>query len=232
MSDDEAALIRMIRENPADDLPRLVYADWLEEHNKENRADFIRQGVMAASTPPPCLSARGLSCYTCDYCKSQKYCDDFHRDPNLWKLVHSEFDPENRMSYAHCDGPQHLPRQVEDFKWLTLYTARGFIAAVSCTMAEWEKHGPAICARHPVERVEITDKEPHIDSIGVWWHHQDASPTRNLLPDSFYSAVKNTGILQSHRTITDAKNWLSDRCIEWTVEQAEGGRATTNGITS
>lgn len=42
MTDDEAALLRMIRDNPDDDMPRLVYADWLEEHDQEERAWFIR----------------------------------------------------------------------------------------------------------------------------------------------------------------------------------------------
>jgi uncharacterized protein (TIGR02996 family) len=31
-----------IRETPADDTPRLVYADWLEEHGQPDRAEFIR----------------------------------------------------------------------------------------------------------------------------------------------------------------------------------------------
>ena len=33
---DEEAFIRMIVENPADDAPRLIYADWLEE--RESRS--------------------------------------------------------------------------------------------------------------------------------------------------------------------------------------------------
>lgn len=42
MTDEEAALLRMIRHNPDDDLPRLVYADWLEENGQEWRASAIR----------------------------------------------------------------------------------------------------------------------------------------------------------------------------------------------
>ena len=36
------ALLAAIRANPADDLPRLVYADWLDEHGDPDRAEFIR----------------------------------------------------------------------------------------------------------------------------------------------------------------------------------------------
>lgn len=39
---DEAALLRAVIEEPEDDLPRLAYADWLDEHGQARRAEFIR----------------------------------------------------------------------------------------------------------------------------------------------------------------------------------------------
>ena len=36
------ALFRGILDNPEDDVPRLVFADWLEEHGEADRAEFIR----------------------------------------------------------------------------------------------------------------------------------------------------------------------------------------------
>ncbi|HEY8504968.1 MAG TPA: TIGR02996 domain-containing protein [Gemmataceae bacterium] len=50
MSDREAFL-RTICENPADDAPRLVFADWLEEHGEAERAEFIRLQVEKARLP-------------------------------------------------------------------------------------------------------------------------------------------------------------------------------------
>jgi uncharacterized protein (TIGR02996 family) len=38
----EEAFIQAIREAPKDDAPRLIYADWLEEHGQADRAEFIR----------------------------------------------------------------------------------------------------------------------------------------------------------------------------------------------
>lgn len=38
----DEAFLQAIRENPADDAPRLVYADWLEDHDQADRAEFIR----------------------------------------------------------------------------------------------------------------------------------------------------------------------------------------------
>lgn len=37
---------------PSDDLPRLVLADWLDEHGDSARAEFIRLQVSAAGLPP------------------------------------------------------------------------------------------------------------------------------------------------------------------------------------
>jgi uncharacterized protein (TIGR02996 family) len=41
-TDEQRALWAAIRANPDDDTPRLVYADWLQEHGDEARAEFIR----------------------------------------------------------------------------------------------------------------------------------------------------------------------------------------------
>jgi uncharacterized protein (TIGR02996 family) len=41
----EEALLRAIRESPADDGPRLIYADWLDENGQPDRAEFIRLQV-------------------------------------------------------------------------------------------------------------------------------------------------------------------------------------------
>src|SRR5262245_9849748 len=39
---DAPALLAAIRASPEDDAPRLVYADWLDEHGQPERAEFIR----------------------------------------------------------------------------------------------------------------------------------------------------------------------------------------------
>src|SRR5829696_8618990 len=39
---DEDALLAAIQAHPEEDTPRLMYADWLDEHGKPRRAEFIR----------------------------------------------------------------------------------------------------------------------------------------------------------------------------------------------
>lgn len=45
---ERAAFISAILDNPDDDTARLVFADWLEEHNEKDRAEFIRLGCQHA----------------------------------------------------------------------------------------------------------------------------------------------------------------------------------------
>ncbi len=42
------ALLRAVCDNPDDDTPRLVFADWLQEHGDEARAEFIRVQIEIA----------------------------------------------------------------------------------------------------------------------------------------------------------------------------------------
>src|SRR4051794_10352800 len=44
------ALLSGILADPEDDGPRLVYADWLEEHGEADRAEFIRLQCRLATT--------------------------------------------------------------------------------------------------------------------------------------------------------------------------------------
>lgn len=52
MTDDERALLAAIIAHPDDDTPRLVYADWLDEHGDAARAEFIRVEVQIAHRDP------------------------------------------------------------------------------------------------------------------------------------------------------------------------------------
>ncbi len=51
MSSDRAAFVRAIADDPDDDLPRLVFADWLDEHGEPERAEFVRVQCALARVP-------------------------------------------------------------------------------------------------------------------------------------------------------------------------------------
>jgi uncharacterized protein (TIGR02996 family) len=49
----DEAFLKDIVESPDDDTPRLIYADWLEDHGNADRAEFIRAQVELAQPPAP-----------------------------------------------------------------------------------------------------------------------------------------------------------------------------------
>ena len=50
---DRLGLLATVCAQPEDDAPRLVYADWLDEHSQPERAEFIRVQCELARTPDP-----------------------------------------------------------------------------------------------------------------------------------------------------------------------------------
>lgn len=50
--DEMLPFLRAIAANPGDDAPRLVFADWLDEHEQPGRAEFIRLQIELARTDP------------------------------------------------------------------------------------------------------------------------------------------------------------------------------------
>ena len=61
MPPDESALLAAVAADPGNDLPRLVYADWLDDHGHPRRAAFIRAQCELARTPPDTPRADALT---------------------------------------------------------------------------------------------------------------------------------------------------------------------------
>ena len=62
---EEAAFVERIREDHDDDRPRLIYADWLDEHGQHERADFIRVQCALEALPEGDASGNSLREYEC-----------------------------------------------------------------------------------------------------------------------------------------------------------------------
>jgi uncharacterized protein (TIGR02996 family) len=88
---DRDALLAAILAAPADDAPRLVYADWLDEHGEGDRAEFIRLGCFLSHNPKP-PGCEGVS-------RGQK-CDD----PECPWVVYCKKETRYRKLLA---GPHH-----------------------------------------------------------------------------------------------------------------------------
>ena len=60
MSADERGFMAAIVANPEDDVPRLLYADWLEKHG-DPRGEFIRVQCQRARLPEDSPEYQGLA---------------------------------------------------------------------------------------------------------------------------------------------------------------------------
>lgn len=165
----EAELMQAIIERPSDDMLRLALADWWEEFGNEEqraRAKFVRLQCDKASNP----NWHGFLCLPKHPCKSCR------QELRLWRqgyissnLTYGRFANERPLSARLCVGHDQAPLQRPQFSGRL---DRGFVAQVSCTLADWygtsgDGHGPAIVRSQPVERVTLTDREPARNMVGA-----------------------------------------------------------------
>jgi uncharacterized protein (TIGR02996 family) len=159
--DDGAALLAAIRAHPAEDTPRLVYADWLQERGGDDRAEFIRiqcqlarrrgdRGCKVCSMKTVRARAYNLSMgeQMCMPCGALG-----RRESELFvRLPHSEETHPllGYASYGICDvsGWEHSNPAFQ-FR-------RGFPERVTISAADWVRSCGAILAGHPLRVVTLT----------------------------------------------------------------------------
>lgn len=97
---EEDALMEAIIAGRRDNLPRLVYADWLEEHGQWERAEYIRtQCSLSDPNVWPCDPPKSRYC-ECDRCRLGR------RERDLLKRNHRKWLPHlpGPWSVSGCEG--------------------------------------------------------------------------------------------------------------------------------
>jgi uncharacterized protein (TIGR02996 family) len=130
---DEAAILAAIAAQPAQDTPRLAYADWLDEHGDaaaRTRAEFIRV-----------------------QCEIKKIADlpsaDIQQYANLYRRQ-GEILEDHRYALLGPLAELHSRDTVFD---------RGFLSEVSLTMGRFERHHHALGALRPLPRICVTEAQ-------------------------------------------------------------------------
>jgi uncharacterized protein (TIGR02996 family) len=145
MTSDGDALFRAICEQPWEDTPRLVYADWLDENGQPERAEFIRLQIELAAIPP-----------------NKRWNTPQQERTNALQL---EWDPVERqvaMKVAKrsekswsADLPTGKGVEWEPWYW------RGFRHAVTfSSMKAVGTHADAVVMAGPVDRVTVKRLQP------------------------------------------------------------------------
>ncbi len=133
-------MLAAIRAAPAEDAPRLVYADWLEEHGDPGHAKLIRVQCAQAAGTLKC-KRRGRRCGRCVACHEETWAGIYvlSRGPHGW-----------------IGTTRDRPDLSDD----RMVFRRGFPEVVRCFSGHWLKSGPGIVRENPVGRVVFWDKTP------------------------------------------------------------------------
>lgn len=141
MTSHEQGFLQTIVENPFDDTPRLIYADWLEEHGNEPRAEFIRLQIEEAD--------QRAGKYPASEANDRR--QDF-----LEKRIHElEVKHGGDWVVAH---PGWFPNYHPINKWKF---ERGFIGEIC--LPEWSflRNAKGLFAGNPITKVILTDRHPY-----------------------------------------------------------------------
>lgn len=143
------ALLAAVLAAPDDDGPRLIYADWLDDHGEPERAELIR--IQCGLFPDRQFHFETTADQWCRCCL-------LHTAGRGYRLLHQN---GRQTIFARLPRPLWCPSRGEhdagsagEFDGVRF--RRGFLEAVSMTAAEWLAHGDAILAEHPVTEVRLT----------------------------------------------------------------------------
>jgi uncharacterized protein (TIGR02996 family) len=132
--DDEAALLTAIAAHPDEDTPRLAYADWLDEHGRPIRAEFIRvQCAVKRLEELPAAEKR----------------------PHV-----PTWQRQNELLERHRHDL--LGPLADDLTYFDAVFDRGFVTELTVKAAVFLKHVDAIGGLKPMPRIHVTHADgPH-----------------------------------------------------------------------
>ncbi len=208
-TDIQALLLAEVIASPGDDAPRLIFADWLQDHGQEKRAEHIRIQIELANVPD-CMHP-GFQASACVWCNRR---DDLRRREREMLDDHwHEWIPavDGLAVYHHHEHGWVQKRTGQDGVFCPVTFRRGFVASVKLPLATWcgetcdaelcvrgrvttergegfdcsvchgtghtPGHGAALVRAAPLERVELSDREPDTNHLRSGWYDAD-SPQR------------------------------------------------------
>lgn len=155
--------MRAILENPDDEGPRLIYADWLDENGENGRAEFIRVQVELALMAKP--HSRGAF-WTLDVMREALRDDEREialrrRERELLEEHGFDWFGEfaGRAGLDKGRGPDRDGWRYRllggSLSWCTF--RKGFVDTLSCNLDTWNAHAVGILAAQPIDKVNLIE---------------------------------------------------------------------------
>jgi uncharacterized protein (TIGR02996 family) len=181
---DEDALLAAIAAHPGEDTPRLAYADWLDEHDRHTRAEFIRLQI-EIERKQATLTRRELDRHV-DLFKRQQELIDNHRRELLGSL-----------------GPLWAARSIH------LEFRRGFVSELRLDCGDFGGSRATLAQARPLPRMVVADVP---FAVREFLGFDVRAPRRNS-GAHFVSAVRTIGSgidgedMPHPEALTDPQTW-------------------------
>lgn len=155
---DHDTLLAAIRDSPDDDAPRLIYADWLEEHGEPERAEFIRvQCRLARINLDDVENAVARLCDDPD-CTANP-CVWKRREREIWEAGTHPLREWFGVAGNHDISLFINPKEAARFATRPAFIVRrGWVEAVTLSAADAVAHLDAVLVAQPVTTVTLTDR--------------------------------------------------------------------------
>lgn len=233
----QSALLAAIRANPADDAPRLIYADWLDENATMDEKCHRCGGDGTIEN-----DSTGRE-YTCPNCNGNRVSLKGNRFAERAEFIRRQCEfPTGDNVLCGIDGEYSNVH----WHWAAEFLAmcqwnmrglhrkvifrRGFVAEVRLTLAEFLRHAKAIAAVHPVQTWVLTNREPEQFQAGEWAYYVSVEDYRNpdnithkswLVPD-FYPLISKENVHRFTHRLTKFRSSkeqaiadLQQFCYRW-----------------
>jgi len=284
-----SAFLKAILATPDDDLPRLVYADWLDEHSHPERAEFIRvqcelSRLTIENETPREIEPGGLTPTELNHWWAERATRGVYLREREWRLL-DQHGPDWYLGFAVASHPEVgcATWSVEGPQpkgWIVCHGvtcvqhepfSRGFVGRFTTQIRQWvggscdrcggegdlpaseaviertgaytfacgrcsgQGHirgvGPAVVASAPIERVDVSDREPMVNEDDDWvWYcltaEAEGERAENIihgLPERVFRHLKGGWQLTTHGrrydTEADARKALSNALIVWAMSE-------------
>jgi uncharacterized protein (TIGR02996 family) len=206
---DRDALLRAICENPDDDAPRLIYADWLDEHGRTEDAEFIRVQIELARQK-----------VTAQY---REHDDGFFRYPaNIERLI-----VRQTQLWSKSKAPPDLPNELKSFATLTglgveyFFVRRGFVEQISLFTKRFLRIAKRLFSTQPITQVILVDRQPSSTGRGFIWIRGCQDKRRDELPEELWPFILEAHIAATKVGIEEgALAALNSACVSYGRIQA------------
>lgn len=167
MTSDEQAFLDAICANVADDAPRLVYADWLDQNGQSERAEFVRIQCELATLPqqgqPRIIAGKPVYNFKdWNFCPRRDELQERERGllafhGNTW-LAREVLDPCQFYDVLDVTNLAWLDKEEIRGLYHDVHPVwrRGFVAEITLPCAAWLEHRDALLKTTPLEQVTLT----------------------------------------------------------------------------